>query len=99
MLSQLLMIFVIVSFDGCFLEGTVHTLDLAVGPGMIWFGQAIFRTVVQTDAIKDMQEGAPVFFAVGELDTIVCQDGVDFVGYGSDESVRELRRFHLAVPG
>ena len=35
MYSQLLMIFVMIAFDGCFLESTVHTLDLAIGPGMI----------------------------------------------------------------
>lgn len=31
MLSQLLMIFVMISFDSCFLEGTVHVLDLVIG--------------------------------------------------------------------
>ena len=33
--SQLLMIFVMIAFDGCFLESTVHALDLAIDPRMI----------------------------------------------------------------
>lgn len=43
MFSKLLMIFVMVlSFDGCFLESTVHALDLAIDPGMIRLSQTMF---------------------------------------------------------
>ncbi len=54
MFSQLLMIVVMITFDGCFLESAVHTLDLAMGPGMIGPVQAMFRTIFQTDAIEAM---------------------------------------------
>ncbi|SKA06725.1 hypothetical protein SAMN02745113_02625, partial [Nitrosomonas europaea] len=67
MLSQLLMIFIMIAFDGCFLEGAVHAFDLTIGPGVIWLGQAMFRTIFQADTVEDMQESMPVCFAVGEL--------------------------------
>jgi hypothetical protein len=37
--------------DGGFFDGAVHALDLAVGPWMLWFGQAMI----------DAGEGAGVF--------------------------------------
>ncbi len=46
-----------------------------------------------------MQESMPVCFAVGERDAVVCEDGMDFIGYGGDEIAQELRSFHLAVLG
>ena len=99
MLSQLLMIFIMIAFDGCFLEGAVHAFDLTIGPGVIWLGQAMFRTIFQADTVEDMQESMPVCFAVGELDAVVCEDGMDFIGHGGDEIAQELRCFHLAVLG
>ena len=48
MLLQLLMIFIMIAFDGCFLEGAVHAFDLAIGPGVIWLGQAMFRTILRS---------------------------------------------------
>lgn len=32
---------VVEAFDDGFFEGSVHALDLAVGPGMFWFGQTV----------------------------------------------------------
>ncbi len=32
---------IVVSLDGCFLDGSVHAFDLAVGPGMFRLGQAV----------------------------------------------------------
>ncbi|SFU46216.1 hypothetical protein SAMN05216339_102371 [Nitrosomonas eutropha] len=48
------MTFIVVSFDGCFLEGSVHTLNPTVGPRMIRFGKAMFHIILQTNTIKDM---------------------------------------------
>ena len=59
----------------------------------------MFRTIFQADTVEDMQESMPVCFAVGELDAVVCEDGMDFIGYGGDEIAQELRCFHLAVLG
>lgn len=28
-------------FDGCFLEGAIHTLDLTIDPEVIWLSQAM----------------------------------------------------------
>jgi len=59
----------------------------------------MFRTIFQADTVEDMQEGVSVCFAMGELDAVVCQDSMDFIGYDSDEIAQELRCFHLAVLG
>ena len=34
--AQLLVVFVVVALDGRLLEGSVHPLELAVGPGVGW---------------------------------------------------------------
>ena len=52
--SQLLMRLVEVAFDGCVLDGPVHSFDLPVGPGMLGFGQAMI----------DIALGAGVFEGV-----------------------------------
>lgn len=46
--TQLFMIVVVKAFDGCVLDCPVHALDLAVGPGMARFGQAMFDIKVST---------------------------------------------------
>jgi len=45
---------VVVTLDGGFLDGPVHSFDLAVGPGMIGLGQAMLDTVTLTGAIEGM---------------------------------------------
>ena len=45
------MVVVMKTFDVCVLDCSVHALDLAVGPGMERFGQAVF----------DIQVGAGKF--------------------------------------
>jgi len=41
MLSEVLVGFVVEAFDGGFLECSIHAFDLAVGPGVFRFGQAV----------------------------------------------------------
>ncbi len=61
MLSQLLMIVIMISLDGYFLEGAVHAFDLAIGPGMIRSGQAMLRTIFQADARRYASKHACLF--------------------------------------
>ena len=44
-------------FDCGFFEGAGHTLDLAIGPGMIGLGRPIGHGVFITDQCKNMCEG------------------------------------------
>ncbi len=45
MLAELVMTVVMITFDGGFLDGAVHSLDLAVGPWMVDLGEAVLDAV------------------------------------------------------
>ena len=61
MLSQLGVIFVMVGSHGGLLDGAVHALDLAVGLGVIGFGQTVIDVVAGTGQLESM--GAEEFSA------------------------------------
>jgi hypothetical protein len=65
---------------------------LAIGPGIIGFGEAALDAVLLAHTGKDMLEGILIPLAVGELQAVVRQDGVDLLGYDVDEVTQELRR-------
>src|SRR5262245_27144944 len=54
-LSELPVGFVVVAPHGRLLEGTVHALDLAIGPRVVGLGEAMLDVVLATDAIKHVQ--------------------------------------------
>jgi hypothetical protein len=54
---QVLMGLIIVFFNCRFLERSIHALHLAIGPGMVSFGQPMGDCVFLTDACKDVLEG------------------------------------------
>ena len=66
--SQLVVGLVVVAFDGCVLDGSVHAFDLAIGPGMLGLGQAMIDTVlgagvfegVRPDGLSGVQGGLDV---------------------------------------
>src|SRR5215469_7924226 len=53
--SQLIVGFVVVALDGGVLEGAVHPLDLAVGPRMLRFGQAMIDVALGASVLKGMR--------------------------------------------
>ena len=55
MFSELPMCFVVIAPDGGFLERAVHSFDLAVGPWVMWLGEAVLDTVLSADAVEHMQ--------------------------------------------
>jgi hypothetical protein len=95
---------VVIALDGGLLDRTVHSLDLPVGPGMLWLGQPML----------DAELGAGVFEAVSpdglafgqgfdnqgdgrsagarrcEMCAVVRQNDVDLVGHGFDEMAQEV---------
>ena len=42
------MIIVVEPFDGRVFEGSVHSLDLAIGPGMPWLSKAMIDVILGT---------------------------------------------------
>lgn len=71
-----------VALDRSALDGSVHALDLSVGPGMVGLGQPVFDSVQKTEPVEEMATEArgwplPVLGQIGELDAVVGKHGVD----------------------
>ena len=91
------MVLVMIAVDGSLLEGSVHALDLAIGPGMIELGKSVFDDMLMTHTIKDVFEGRGIFFAVSKLDAVVSKDGVDVIRHSGNEIAQELCSLRLTV--
>ena len=94
---ELVMVVVVVSLDGRFLDGPVHPLDLPVGPWMFWLGQAMLDAMAPTGPVERVAAelcGGPVSVLrhIGELDAVVGQNDLDLIGDGFDQGVEEGRR-------
>ena len=98
-LSQVL---VVEEFDGCFLDRSVHSLGLAIGPGMVRLCESMFDAMVATNAIEDMRsEKAPggsftVLGQIGEGHAVIGQDLVYLVRKGRDDVSEEGGAFHFS---
>ena len=85
---------VVISFDCCLLDRSVHSLNLTVGPGMVRFGQATLDPIGLADHIKaHLWKGEAVAIArlLGELNTVVGQDRVNAVWRGLQKVLREFQ--------
>ena len=49
---HLLMVVIVVAANCGVLDGAVHALDLAIGPGVIRLRQAVFDTVARANAVE-----------------------------------------------
>ena len=83
-----------VSLDGSVLNGSIHAFDLPVGPGMVGLGQAVFDSMNETEPVEGMAAEAcgwslAVLRQVGELDAVVCEQGMDAVRNGFNERFEE----------
>src|SRR6516164_2244687 len=86
---------IMVALNGGFLEGSVHPLDLAVGPGMVGLGQPVLDVICITKHVEHVDAPPsrgpePVRRQVCELDAIVGEHGVDLVGDSFDQSFQEV---------
>jgi hypothetical protein len=73
---------VVIALNGRFLGGSVHSFDLAVGPGMVWLREPVFDSVGAAHAVEGMAAEASggaltVLRQVRELDAIVGEDDRD----------------------
>ena len=81
---------VMISPDGGLFDCPVHALDLSVGPGMVHLCQPVFDLMVCANTIEDVFEGKPILLAIGELDAVIGQDGVDPVRHSINQVAQEL---------
>ena len=92
----MVVIVIVEAFDRGLLDGSVHPLHLAIGPGMVELGEPVLDAVLGADPIEDMVESVFVAGPVGELDAVAGQHRVDGVGNRRDQVPQELGRDHLA---
>jgi hypothetical protein len=93
---ELLVAVVVMASDGGFLDGAIHPLNLPVRPGVVDLSQAMLDGVLAANAIKEMPESLLVLFAVGKLNAVVREHGMDGVGQRPDQLTQELRGFFLS---
>lgn len=85
MRSQLSVGFIMEPFDCRVLDRAVHSLNLAVGPRMVWFGQPVFDPVGLADHVEahwPRMDCVAVPGLLGKLNAIVGANGVDLVRHG-----------------
>ena len=71
MFRKLLVSLVMIAVNGGILEGSVHALDLTIGPGMVGFCEAMFDVVRLTNTVKERYKGIFMVVGVGELNAVV----------------------------
>lgn len=92
MAAELIVAVVVIPFDCRLLDRTVYRFDLTVGPWMVGLGQAMFDTIGFADQIKPhlaKRDAVSVAWLLCELDAVIGENGVDFVGHGIKEIFKE----------
>ena len=73
MCFELFICAVVVALDGGLFDSSVHAFHLAVGPGMIDFGQAVFNVMFLANMVKEVHRCRLILFAVGKLGAVIGQ--------------------------
>ena len=98
--------FVEEALDGRVLNGAVHSLDLTVGPRVLWLCGAMIDPCFCAGELEgvrpeefslcqsflDLRDRRASSARRRELDAVVGQDGVDLVGHGFEETAEEVGR-------
>jgi hypothetical protein len=78
-----------------FLEGPVHSFDLAVGPGMVRLGEPVLDAVLSASAVERMT--APhcgglrtILCEVSKLNAVVGKHGMNLAGNGFDQRLLSI---------
>jgi hypothetical protein len=90
---------VMVAQHGGLLQGAVPALDLAVGPRMRRFGEAVFDAVRVADAPEEVAAGVGLVGHGAEVRAVVGQHRVHPVGQRGQHPAQQLGGQHLRGPG
>ena len=93
MRAELVMVVVVIPFDGSVFNRAVHALDLPVRPRVVWLGQAMLDAICSANHVKPHGPGigrVPVAGLLTKLDPIVRQYCVDLVGHRFQYSLQKL---------
>ena len=76
-------------------DRAVHSLDLSIGPWVIWLGQAVLNSICLADYVESHLPricSVPVAGLFGELDTIVSDDRMDAIRDSLEQMFEEFPR-------
>lgn len=83
-----------IAFYGCILNRSVHSLDLAIGPRVTDLGEPVLNALSVANTVKGDFPVALGSFTFGELNAIVCQQGVDGIRHSVDQVGQEISCNH-----
>ena len=103
MAAKLIVIVIMITFDGGLLDGAVHPFDLSIGPWMIDLGEAVINAKFPATHIKHVYHisrcyAIGVARGIAELDTIVGEDGVYLVRHRFDKGSLGNRKRFFGLP-
>ncbi|AML51138.1 hypothetical protein RC74_07575 [Falsihalocynthiibacter arcticus] len=84
-----MMAVVMVSLHCRVLNRSVHPLDLAIGPRMVWLGQAVFDPICLAEHFPRIYF-VTVARLLSELDAVIGEDRVDPIGEFLEQMLEEL---------
>ena len=92
--AQLVVVVVMIAFDGGVLNGSVHSLDLTISPGMVWLGQPMFDAVLAANLVEAVhpiarRPAVAVARQVCELDPVVGENRMQAIGRRGDQRFEE----------
>ena len=90
---------VVEALDGGLLDGPIHALDLAVGPGVGRFGQAVLHAVFAANAVETVPARQELVGLGRELDPVVGQHGMHFVRQLVEHPPQKFGRDDTFGPG
>ena len=58
----------------------------------------MLNLILMTHTFKDVPEGMPILLTICKLNSVVCQDRVNVIGYDLNQISQKLRRDHFGLP-
>ena len=82
---ELGMSLIIIALYSGFLEGSIHTLNLAICPGMVNLRKAMGDVMFMAHTVKNVPPGMTIHGSVCKLNTVVGEDGMDLIRHNLDK--------------
>ena len=93
--AQLVVVFVMETFDGRLLDCPIHSLDLDIGPRMVWLGPAVLDPTCLADHVQAHLPricSVPGAGLLGDLDAVVSQDRMGAIGHCLEQMLGKVPR-------
>jgi hypothetical protein len=93
---------IVEGLDGGVLDGAVHPLGLAIGPGVVGLGELVPDAMLAADAVEDVAHPlgggtVSVLRQIGESHAVVGEHGMDGIGEVATTSRRKAAPFILVA--